>query len=154
MVESTFFLKTGKNLVDASTEIHVIFKQIAKKTFGASGLFDPNILTIAIAPNSGISLTLNTQEAGKLNCVTSVPLEFCYKCSFGTGFPKAYEVLLTEILTDNRTIAVSPTEIEHAWRIIDTIKQKQFPLFFYEPGTNGPMQADSFIKKKKRTWRL
>jgi glucose-6-phosphate 1-dehydrogenase len=149
-----FFIKAGKDLADTTTEIHIIFKEVSKQHFGGPGSFDPNILSIRIAPNSGFSLALNVQKAGMLNTVISIPLDFCYTCTFGTRFPKAYEILLKEVLTGDHAIAVSSQEIEYAWQIIDKVKTADFPLYWYEPGTKGPAEADEFIENKKRKWRL
>jgi glucose-6-phosphate 1-dehydrogenase len=146
-----FYLKTGKNLDHKSTEIHVVFKPISKQLFNAQGFFEPNILSIRISSNSGFSVQLNAQKSGAVDNVSTVKMDFCYNCLFGE-LPHAYEILITEILNGDRSIAVDPQEIEYAWHIIDSVKLLQLPLYSYTPGSNGPIQAEEFNQRKNIRW--
>lgn len=148
-----FFIKTGKNLPEKKTEIHIVFKHMPKDIFGAEGKI-ANSLVLQITPRAGFQLHLNAQKPGELYSSIPIEIDYCYSCSLGPEHPATYEILLHQILLQDRLIAVNPEEIEAAWRIIDTIKKQNLPVFNYEPGTSGPKEAEEFMERKHLSWKV
>lgn len=149
-----FYLKTGKTLVHKSTEIHIVFKQIPKELFLLKGNYDSNVLTIRISPNSGFSLRLNVQKASSPYNVIPMSMDFCYHCFFGHDVPRAYEILLRDVMSGDKSISVSPEEIELAWQIIAQANKLKLNLYRYEQGTQGPHESEVFARKNNITWNI
>jgi len=45
-------------------------------------------------------------------------------------------------------------EIEATWTLVDSVQQwrDQLPLYFYAPGSNGPVAADRLLGRDGRAW--
>jgi glucose-6-phosphate 1-dehydrogenase len=54
----------------------------------------------------------------------------------------AYERLLTDAMTGDRTLFAREDYVEEAWRIVDPVLEVGTPVHGYEPGTWGPKEAD------------
>jgi glucose-6-phosphate 1-dehydrogenase len=80
-------------------------------------------------------------------------MEFCHSCIFGEVTPEAYDVVFDEVIRGEHSISVRFDEIESAWRIVDTIYKKHFPLYHYKRGTTGPKELKEFDKKHGMRWR-
>lgn len=126
-----FYIETGKYLAQKETLIRIKFKKINDQQ-------SANWLTIQMAPDSRISLSLHIKSPKSRDEIITVPMEFCHSCVFGSESPESYETLLYEILLGNRWSAITPEEIESAWDIAEKIAKENFPLSFYERGSNGP----------------
>jgi len=145
-----FYLKTGKYLQKKETVIIIKFKQVdcLLKTCPR----ESNYLTISIAPESGFSLTLNAKKPGIAQEVMPVNMDFCHSCLYESFPPGAYEVLLEDIIRGEHSVSVRCDEIEYAWKVTQEIKKKEFPLFEYLKGSNGPQELASFNKKHGIRW--
>ena len=83
-------------------------------------------------------------------------MEFCYKTSFDTPQPDAYERLILDVILGDQSLFISQEEVEASWKIIDPIEEvwqsSKSKLTLYKPGTWGPSQADDLIKADSRHW--
>lgn len=147
-----FYIKTGKQLRDKRTEIHIKFKTV-DCLLSKQCPSDPNYLTIEIAPKAGFILQLNAKSIGAFDAVQPVNMEFCHSCLYGPFTPEDYQILFEEIIRAEHSIGVRFDEIEYAWNIIDAIKQQQLPLYNYSIGSSGPKQLEDFAKKHGMRWR-
>lgn len=148
-----FFVKTGKNLHTKSTEIHIVLKDISKDIFGARTQ-GPNSLVLHISPQGGFELYLTGQKPCELYQSERIKMSYSYACNLGPEQHSTYELLLHHILIGDRLLAVSFDEIDAAWRIVDAIKAKKFPMYEYALGSSGPEEAKSFIAKKQFEWKV
>jgi glucose-6-phosphate 1-dehydrogenase len=156
-----FYLRTGKRLPKRSTEIAVFFKrapQLLFKEFMDEPQLEPNVLTIRIQPNEGISLKFLTKVPGSPARLRPVNMDFLYGASFVRQAPSAYETLLLDALRGDATLFTRSDEVEAAWTITDRISSgweamatPSFPN--YEAGTWGPAEADELIARDGREWR-
>ncbi|HEU0026282.1 MAG TPA: glucose-6-phosphate dehydrogenase [Ktedonobacterales bacterium] len=154
-----FYLRTGKRLPKRVTEIAIEFKRPPYLLFrgsGADGLA-PNVLSMRIQPNEGISLQVTAKVPGQEMRLRTVNLDFLYGSSFGVEPPEAYERLLLDAMIGDSTLFTRIDETEVAWSLVDTIvhdwHETRTPLARYEPGTWGPTEADTLIERDGRTWR-
>jgi len=92
------------------------------------------------------------KKPGFTNDIVPVKMEFCHSCLFGTITPESYEVIFEEVLRGEQSISVRFDEIEHAWKIIDSIETIKLPLHTYKKGTAGPKEAENFTKKHGFRW--
>lgn len=147
-----FYVKTGKCLQKRETVIHIKFKQV-DCLLTHSCPVPSNWLTIQVTPEATFSLTLNVKKPGRNELVVPVAMEFCHSCLFGTQIPQAHEVILEEVMKGEQSISVRFDEIEWAWRIIDTVRAHQFPLYNYPCESNGPKELEEFEQKHGMRWR-
>ncbi len=151
--EVPFYLKTGKCLQTKATAIHVVFKPVSQALVGASGTFAPNTLTLHIAPDSSLSVTLNAQNTPNNTSITNcVESTLCYTCNFYDHMPHTYQRLLLDILSGDSSITVHSHEIEYAWQVIEHVSALQLPLYTYACGSSGPEQLALFSQVNGVDW--
>ncbi len=156
-----FYLRTGKRLPKRSTEIAVHFKRAPHLLFRDSvdiSSLDPNVLTIRIQPNEGITLKFLTKVPGSPLRIRPANMDFLYGASFLVQAPSAYETLLLDAMRGDATLFTRADEVEAAWTIMDSIlagwaslPPPDFPN--YEAGAWGPREADALIGADGREWR-
>jgi len=156
-----FYLRTGKRLPKRATEIAVTFKRVPHTLFRESldePHLEPNVLSLRIQPNEGISLKFLTKVPGSRLRVRPANMDFLYGASFLLQAPSAYETLLLDALRGDAALFTRSDEVETAWEIIDPIMEgwrnmppPTFPN--YEAGTWGPEEADELIERDGRQWR-
>jgi glucose-6-phosphate 1-dehydrogenase len=147
-----FYLKTGKCLDKKETVIHIRFKPV-DCLLTQQCPSEPNYLTIQIAPEAIISLSLNTKKLGTADEVVPMKMELCHSCIFGVITPEAYEVIFEEVVRGEQSIAVRFDEIEAAWKIIDAVKARQLPVHLYPQKSAGPHEALAFEETYSIRWR-
>jgi glucose-6-phosphate 1-dehydrogenase len=157
-----FYLRAGKAMPKRVTEIAIHFKRAPHMLFGqrSRGRLDdePNVLSIRIQPDEGISLKFFSKVPGPTMEVLPVPMEFRYGTSFGAEPPEAYERLILDCLLGDGTLFTRGDEVEASWAWIDRIEKAwkalpapKFPN--YAAGTWGPEEAERLIEADGRHWR-
>ncbi len=82
---------------------------------------------------------------------------FDYKGVFKVDTPLAYERVLIDAMKSDLSLFARQDGIETMWGIVDPIIkawEKKKTLCKYKSGCRGPKEADDFIKKDKRAWRI
>ncbi len=156
-----FYLRTGKHLPKRVSEIAIQFKQAPLMLFkrsDAHGQVEPNVLTLRIQPDEGISLKFGAKVPGTEMQIRSVNMDFFYGSSFVREQPEAYERLLLDCMLGDSTLFTRRDEVEAAWTFIQGIldewqRQPVDNLLTYDSGTWGPEAADEFIWRDGRRWR-
>jgi glucose-6-phosphate 1-dehydrogenase len=155
-----FYLRHGKRLTKRITEIAITFKRPPYLLFHGTGAdqMQPNVLSLRIQPNEGISLLFDAKVPGQEMQIRGVNMDFLYGSSFGVEPPEAYERLLLECMLGDSTLFTRVDETEYSWQLVDAIERAWAKLpassiHQYEPGTWGPKQADELIERDGRTWR-
>jgi len=155
-----FYLRVGKRLPKRVTEVAIQFKQAPLMLFkrsDAHGQVEPNVLTLRIQPDEGISLKFGTKVPGSEMQIRSVNMDFLYGSSFRAQ-PEAYERLLLDCMVGDSTLFTRRDEVEAAWAFVQGIldqwkNEGRENLLAYESGTWGPEAADEFIWHDGRRWR-
>ncbi len=155
-----FYLRAGKALPKRVTEIAIQFKAPPPLYFGGRdhAHVQPNVLSIRIQPDEGISLTFVSKVPGQSMEVLPVAMEFRYGSSFGAEPPEAYERLLLDCMLGDSTLYTRGDESEASWSWIDRIfagwKAESAPAVQSYPFANwGPEAADELIERDGRAWR-
>jgi glucose-6-phosphate 1-dehydrogenase len=155
-----FYLRTGKRLTKRLTEIAIQFKRPPYLLFKDTGAdeMQPNVLSLRIQPNEGVSLRFGAKVPGQEMQVRPVSMEFFYGRSFGVEPPEAYERLLLDCMHGDSTLFTRRDETELSWKLVDSIakawgRAPSAHIPQYEPGTSGPPEADALIERDGRTWR-
>ncbi|MBI3820773.1 MAG: glucose-6-phosphate dehydrogenase [Planctomycetes bacterium] len=155
-----FFLRSGKRLARRATEIAIQFKAPPHLLFRgpAQARMEPNVLTLRIQPDEGISIKFTSKVPGPAPVLQPVRMDFLYGTSFGVEPPEAYERLLLDAAAGDSTLFTRADEVEAAWSfitpILDTWKSLGIAdLDTYGSGTWGPRSADDLIARSGRAWR-
>jgi len=160
-----FYLRAGKRLKKRYTEISIQFKQPPLLLFnragssGDCGEIQPNVITMRIQPNEGISLTFGAKVPTTQNMsVCPVNMDFDYAAAFGKSSANGYERLLLDAMLGDQTLFAHRDGVETTWALYTPIleawaakKPQTFPN--YAAGSWGPDCADELLKKDGHSWR-
>jgi len=152
-----FYLRSGKRMPRRVTEIDVQFKRAPLRLFRDGGR-EPNILTLNIQPDEGISLKFVAKAPGSLMSLHPVEMGFEYEKAFDHAEAlSAYERLLLDCMVGDPTLFTRRDEVEEAWELLqlplthwDTSTTSPHP---YKAGTWGPDAARVLIERDGRHWR-
>ena len=159
------YLRAGKRLKKRATEISIQFKQPPLLIFnrlassGPCQEIQPNLLTIRIQPDEGISLRFGAKVPTTPNMdVCPVIMDFDYAAAFGKSSANGYERLLLDAMLGDQTLFSHRDGVEINWALYTPIlqawaakKPEVFPNYF--AGTWGPECADHLLEKWGHTWR-
>jgi glucose-6-phosphate 1-dehydrogenase len=152
-----FYLRSGKRMPRRVTEIDVEFKRPPLRLFRDGGR-EPNVLTLGIQPDEGISLKVVAKAPGSLMHLERVDMGFEYEKAFDHAEAlSAYERLLLDCMAGDPTLFTRRDEVEEAWELL------QLPLSHwdastasphpYKAGTWGPDAARALIARDGDRWR-
>ncbi|AFY79302.1 glucose-6-phosphate 1-dehydrogenase [Pleurocapsa sp. PCC 7327] len=155
-----FYLRTGKRMPKKVSEIAIQFRDVPLLIFqSVAHQTNPNVLSLRIQPNEGISLRFEAKMPGSELRTRTVEMDFDYGSSFGMAGADAYHRLLLDAMLGDQTLFTRADEVEEAWRVVTpalaawdapadpaTIPQ-------YEAGTWEPPEAELLINRDGRRWR-
>ena len=154
-----FYIRTGKRLAQHVSEIRVHLKRTPQALFASTPheQVGPNVITLRIQPNEGISIAFDAKRPGSQMRALTVNANFSYESVFGSKGPVAYETLLLDSMRGDATLFTRRDEVDAEWRIITPIEEAwaklpapSFPN--YAAGTGGPIEADQLIGGDHRAW--
>jgi glucose-6-phosphate 1-dehydrogenase len=158
-----FYIRAGKRLAKRVTEITIQFKLPPLLLFkdaegkGGEGI-KPNVLSMRIQPDEGISLRFGAKIPGPSMSIGSVNMDFSYAEAFGKSSANGYERLLLDAMLGDGTLFAHRDGVEATWSLITPILEswaknpiKDLPN--YAAGTWGPATADAMLKSDGRKWR-
>lgn len=153
-----FFIRAGKRLPKACTEIAIFFKSVPPILFSTLGhKLDQNVLVIRIQPDEGISFGMSAKTPGSMLQIQPVKMNFQYGTAFEKQNPEAYERLLLDAMNGDATLFARSDEVVAAWKFVDDIEtawlQSSDDLCFYQSGTSGPEEAHDLISSCCSSWR-
>jgi glucose-6-phosphate 1-dehydrogenase len=135
-----FYLRAGKALSCASTEVRVVFS--APPPLGFATLEDtaaPNELVLLIDPSPGLRLVLQGKQADA-DELRDVVLEA--DLARGDYAPTAYEELLAAAMSGDRGPFTREDVLEETWRILAPVLEVPGEPDTYAPGSAGPAAAE------------
>ena len=161
-----FFLRSGKSMTRRVSEIAVQFRDPPVLMFRheTREQIAPNVLTMRIQPNEGVSLSFEVKAPGAAYQlsrgveVAPVAMDFTYKETFGDTNPSAYKTLLLDVMLGDATLFTRSDEVEAAWRVVDPLIRywEEHPpthMPTYAAGTWGPDAADELLATHSARWR-
>jgi glucose-6-phosphate 1-dehydrogenase len=155
-----FYLRSGKRLPKRVSEITIQFKRVPHLLFRGTltKTIEPNLLSVRIQPDEGISLKFNAKIPDTTMQIRPVTMDFRYGETFHVEAPPtAYETLLLDCMLGDPMLFTRADFVELAWELITPILERwqqdgRKGLSFYEAGTWGPPEADAFIERDLRHW--
>jgi glucose-6-phosphate 1-dehydrogenase len=155
-----FYLRSGKYMPEKLSQITIEFKCPPHLLFPSQqGEMTPNMLVLYLQPDEGIHWRFEAKVPDTVEELRSVDMEFHYDEAFGkSALPEAYERLLVDAMMGDASLFTRADEVETAWGIIDPIIKawdagKQ-PLYFYKPGTWGPVESNQLFEEDGCTWSM
>ncbi|MFO0744543.1 MAG: glucose-6-phosphate dehydrogenase [Myxococcota bacterium] len=155
------YLRAGKKLAQQRTDISIHFQSIPFCLFkqeDACQLVEPNVLTIRIQPNEGMTLRYVAKVPGEQLSVANVQMSMTYAEAVGKPLAEAYERLLLDCMSGDQTLFARRDEVDNAWKFVTPIldawdADTRSELAFYDDGHNGPAEADHLLFQDNRRWR-
>src|SRR5580693_1744704 len=157
-----FYIRAGKRLAKRSTEIAIQFKQppqlLFKDLSGSCSDIQPNIISMRIQPDEGISLRFGAKVPSPNMEVCPVIMNFNYAEAFGTNSANGYERLLLDAMIGDGTLFAHREGVEATWSLLTPLLQQWAdwkPTGFpnYAAGTWGPKAGDELLRRDGREWR-
>lgn len=154
-----FYLRTGKRMARRMTEIVIQFRRAPLLLFRKTDTqrLAPNLLTIQIQPDEGISLQFGAKVPGSTVQVGNVAMNFKYVDYFGDKPNTGYETMLYDAMIGDATLFTRFEGVESGWRIVQplldvwkALPPRSFPN--YAAGTWGPGEADELLARDGRRW--
>jgi glucose-6-phosphate 1-dehydrogenase len=155
-----FYLRTGKKLARRDTHVAVQFKRAPFTLFRDTPVecTNPNVLTLRIQPDEGISLSFDAKVPGPLERLETVTMDFSYKAHFKQEPSTGYETLLFDAMTGDQTLFHRMDMVEAGWQIVEPVLRRwerdtSGPVPDYPAGSMGPSEADVLLERDDRRWR-
>jgi len=158
-----FYVRAGKRMAKRATEISIQFKQpplmIFNRNSGGECDIQPNVITMRIQPDEGISLRFGAKVPSTQNVsVCPVTMDFAYDKAFGKSSANGYERLLLDAMLGDQTLFAHRDGVETTWALYTPILEAwaaKTPSTFpnYDAGSWGPASADELLKRDGREWR-
>jgi glucose-6-phosphate 1-dehydrogenase len=155
-----FYLRTGKRMPKKVSEIAIQFRDVPLLIFkSVAHQTSPNILSMRIQPNEGISLRFEAKMPGSELRSRTVEMDFSYGSSFGEATSDAYTRLLLDAMIGDQTLFTRADEVEEAWRVVTPalaawdIPADPTSVPLYEAGTWNPSAAEYLVNRDGRRWR-
>ncbi len=159
-----FYIRAAKRLEKRVTEVVITFRQpplhLFKSAVGQDGAepLQPNVLTLRIQPDDGISLQFGAKIPGPTTNLAQVQMNFSYAEAFGKSSANGYERLLLDAMLGDGTLFAERQGVEATWALMTPIleawkeQKKDFPN--YPAGSWGPAEADDLLTRDGRAWRV
>jgi glucose-6-phosphate 1-dehydrogenase len=154
-----FYVRTGKRLAAKDTEIVITFKKVPHSMFVSAGLDElpPNVLTLQIQPEEGMSLQFQAKRPGSKMCMGTLDMQFHYADVFGVEMPEAYGRLLLDAMLGDQTLFNRYDSVETAWKFFDPVlktwQDSDTQPYDYPAGAQSFPAADNLIESDGRKWR-
>jgi len=137
-----FYIRAGKNLPVTATEVFARFRTPPTIIRGTEMM--PNHLRFRISPDIAIALGVTTMARSERPGGEFVEMLSCQHPD--PGEMAAYERVLGDAITGDRTLFAREDYVEEAWRIVDPALKAGTPIYEYEPHTWGPAEADTLLR--------
>jgi glucose-6-phosphate 1-dehydrogenase len=154
-----FYLRSGKRMAQSRHLLTVAFAQPPRRMFPLdqdqiAESFGHDHLTFELGDPGSISASFLAKVPGPAIQLGEAHMRFSYAENFGGAEQAldAYERLIHDVMTGDRTFFTSSTAIERLWEISEPVLKNPPPLKVYEPGSWGPPEADQLIAPRR--WHL
>jgi glucose-6-phosphate 1-dehydrogenase len=139
------YIRAGKAMTATATRAVVVFRESPPLPFSAEREGpEANRLVFRLGPDDGVDLLVQTKVPGDEVRLTTTPLTVDYEGILGR-LPLAYETVLHDAITGNRSVFTREDTVEEAWRIFDPILDPPGQPHIYPMGSWGPSEAENVL---------
>lgn len=135
-----FFVRAGKCLPVTITEVLVRLKQPPLRRVA---LGPTNYLRFRFSPEVAIALGARVKRPGEESATQETELSVLRRP--GGDDMEPYERLLGDAMRGDPLLFAREDAVEAAWSIVDPLIHDPGPLFEYEPGSWGPLEANRLV---------
>jgi glucose-6-phosphate 1-dehydrogenase len=132
-----FYIRAGKRMPVTCTEILVRLRR-PPEVYHPEGLVS-NHIRLRISPDVTIALGMMVLSSTKE--VAGQSTEMVASHHPEANEMDAYERVLSDATAGDTTLFAREDYVEEAWRIVDPVLRTGTPVYEYEPGTWGPVEA-------------
>jgi len=153
-----FYLRTGKRLAEAQSMISICFKHTPKQFFRSTQIqrMRPNWILLGIQPTECIKAEMTAKEPGLEMNARPISLDASFRQQ-GDVAKEAYEELLLDAITGDRSLFLRYDEVEYAWRVVDPVLRvwatERDYISTYPAGTWGPKESRRLFENEEQRWR-
>lgn len=152
------FIRTGKRMPKRETQVILEFHRAPHLPFigNSARQLGPNRLILKIQPEEEIKLVFGAKVPGQDYNIRSVAMDFSYSETFKEVSWDAYERLILDALSGDRTLFLRSDEVIKAWQIVEPVQRAfadpDFPLHKYSAGTYGPKESNKLLQQSGHYW--
>ena len=132
-----FYIRAGKSLPVTCTEVVAHLRRPPAVYPGCTPQHD--YFRFRISPDNEMAIGLNVMDDAELGIGQTN--ELLASRHAGANEMDAYERVLTDAMSGDRTLFAREDYVEEAWRIVDPALKANTPVHPYEPGSWGPQEA-------------
>ena len=154
-----FYLRTGKRMARAMTEIVVTFRQPPARLFPNKDLSShtPNQLFFNLQPTQKICMRFGARAPGLTTVVEDESMNFQFPAGPFGNHGKGYERLLHDVMVGNTILFQRAEFVEGGWRMVQPLldawsEPPAEPFPNYAAGSAGPKAAEKLLSVRGRTW--
>jgi len=142
-----FYVRAGKALAKTVTEVVIEFKQPPPVVFNEPPPPRGNYVRFRVSPSVVIAIGARAKRAGEGMNGEPIELVVTEGAEQGqSGRMEAYERLLGDAIAGDATLFARQDVVEAAWAVVDPVIHGPSPMYDYEPGTWGPVEADALVE--------
>ena len=154
-----FYLRTGKRLSEAVTEVVVTFRQPPARLFpAASEVGPPNQLIFNMRPKQQIELFFGSKRPGLRTEVEQSVMCFDFPEGPFGDHEKGYERLLHDVMMGDPTLFQRADFVEAGWLMVQpmleawSVPEQGGEMPSYASGSTGPAAADDLLAARGHKW--
>jgi glucose-6-phosphate 1-dehydrogenase len=132
-----FFIRAGKCLPSTTTEVLIRLRR-PPLIYPAQSLTE-NHIRMRISPEVTIAMGMMVMAAADESGIDAV--EMVASRQPQPEEMDAYEKVLGDAMAGDATLFARQDYVEEAWRIVDPVLKSNSPVFEYDPGSWGPIDA-------------
>jgi glucose-6-phosphate 1-dehydrogenase len=136
-----FFIRAGKSLPVTCTEVIVRLREAPRIFPHCTAI--PNHLRFRINPEMTIALGTTVMDSDDKEIGQQAELLASHRP--GANEMDAYERVIGDAMSGDRTLFARQDYVEEAWRIVDPVLKKATAIHEYEPGSWGPPEVDKNV---------
>jgi glucose-6-phosphate 1-dehydrogenase len=136
-----FLIRAGKRLPITATEVMVALQHPPQVLFPHDGDLRRNYLRFRLGPGDvQIAQGASVKKPGVAMQGSAIELSFCAQPD---DEMEPYERLIGDAMKGDAMLFARQDGVEAAWRIVEPALEAPTPVHRYEPGTWGPVQAQT-----------
>ena len=154
-----FYLRTGKRLASAYTQVVITFRQPPASLFpnAEQSIQTPNTMIFRMQPEQGIHVGFGSKAPGLKTVVEQGFLDYSFPSGPFGDHAKGYERLLHDCMLGDQTLFQRADMVEAGWQMVQPLldawsSPDASSLTFYPAGSDGPAAADDLLALSGRAW--
>ena len=141
--EVPFLIRAGKCLAETATEVMVRLHSPPQRFIATQSLdHTHNYVRIRFNPEEILAIGAVIRKVGEL--VDLQPVELLVSRQAADEVPP-YARLLHAAMTGDQSLFAREDLVEAQWRIVEPVLGNATPLYFYDPASWGPSEADRLL---------